>query len=151
VTENARANAGREAGVRVSTDPAELDLDWVHDALSNRAYWALGRSRDVVEASIAGSVCVGAYRGPAQVGFARVVTDGATFAWLCDVFVDESERGNGIGTRLVEALLDDQRVRHVGRVLLATTDAASLYERLGFKSLEHPERQMERRSNAGRK
>jgi GNAT superfamily N-acetyltransferase len=135
----------------VTTDPADLDVDWIHDALSNRAYWALGRSRDVVEASIAGSVCVGAYRGSAQVGFARAVTDGATFAWLCDVFVDESERGNGIGTQLVEALLDDPRIRPVGRVALATTDAASLYERFGFKPLEHPERQMERRSNAGRK
>jgi GNAT superfamily N-acetyltransferase len=95
-------------------------------------------------------VCIGAYRGSAQVGFARVITDGVTFAWLCDVFVDESERGNGIGTRLVEAILDDPRVRDVGRVALATTDAASLYERLGFKQLEHPERQMERRSKAGR-
>jgi GNAT superfamily N-acetyltransferase len=138
-------------GVRVSGDPAELDLDWIHDALSNRAFWALGRSRGVVEASIAGSVCVGAYRGSAQVGFARVITDGVTFAWLCDVFVDESERGNRIATQLVEAILDDPRVRDVGRVALATSDAASLYERLGFRPLEHPERQMERRSSAGRK
>jgi N-acetylglutamate synthase-like GNAT family acetyltransferase len=134
----------------VSGDPAELDVDWIHDALSNRALWALGRSREVVEASIPGSVCIGAYRGSAQVGFARVITDGLTFAWLCDVFVDESERGHGIGTRLVAAILDDPRVRDVGRVALATTDAASLYERLGFKRLEHPERLMERRKEAGR-
>jgi GNAT superfamily N-acetyltransferase len=149
VTENARANAGREAGIRVSTDSAELDLDWVHDALSNRAYWALGRSRAVVEASIAGSVCVAAYRGEAQVGFARVITDGVTFAWLCDVFVDESERGNGIGTRLVEAILADPRVGNVRRVALSTTDAAGVYTRFGFRPLDHPERWMERRA-AGR-
>ena len=133
-------------GVRVSSDPAELDLDWVHDALSNRAYWALERSRAAVEASIAGSVCFGAFRGPAQVGFARVITDGVTFAWLCDVFVDESERGTGVGSRLLEAVLADPRVRDVKRVALSTTDAAGLYARFGFEPLAHPERWMERRA-----
>src|SRR5439155_2457717 len=88
---------GREAGVRVSSDPAELDLDWIHEALSERAYWALGRSRGTVEASIAGSLCFGAFRDGRQVGFARVVTDGVTFGWVCDVFVDETARGRGVG------------------------------------------------------
>jgi N-acetylglutamate synthase-like GNAT family acetyltransferase len=133
-------------GVRVSSDPAELDIDWIHEALSNHAFWALGRSRADVEASITASVCVGAYRGTEQVGFARVVTDGVTFAWLCDVFVAESERGSGIGTRLVEAILADPRVAGVKRIALATTDAASLYARLGFQPIGHPERWMERRT-----
>lgn len=132
--------------IRISTDPAELDLGWIHDALSQRAHWAIGRSRADVAASIAGSLSFGVFRGPAQIGFARVVTDGVTFAWLCDVFVDESERGSGIGSRLVEAILVDPRLSRVQRIVLATSDAANLYRRLAFEPLDHPERWMQRRA-----
>jgi GNAT superfamily N-acetyltransferase len=136
-------NAGLAAGVRVSTDPAELDLDWIHKALSERAYWALGRSRGTVEASISSSFCFGAFRGGRQVGFARVITDGVTFGWLCDVFVDEPERGRGVGTALMGAIVEDERLRRL-RLVLATRDADALYAAHGFRPLVHPERWMER-------
>jgi GNAT superfamily N-acetyltransferase len=83
--------------------------------------------------------------GPRQVGFARVVTDQATFAWVCDVFVDEAFRGRGVGSRLMAAILADPRLGRVRRMLLATSNAAALYERFGFEPLDHPERWMERR------
>jgi GNAT superfamily N-acetyltransferase len=100
-------------GVRVSTDPAELDTDWLVPAISERAYWALGRSRATIEASIRGSLCFGAYDdadGGRQVGFARVVTDEATYGWVCDVFVDETARGRGIGSALMAAIVADPRL-----------------------------------------
>ena len=119
-------------------------LDWIHAALSERAYWALGRSREVVEASIAGSLCFGAFEEDGrQVGFARVVTDGVTFGWVCDVFVDEAERGRGIGSALIAAIVDDERLRDL-RLALATRDADALYAAHGFRFLVHPERWMER-------
>ncbi len=144
-------------GVRISTDPAELDLDWIHDALSRRAYWALGRTRETVAASISRSLCFGAYRGGHQVGFARVITDGATFGWVCDVFVDETARGLGAGRRLVETIVADPRLQGL-RLVLATRDAHGLYARHGgFEPLRNPDRWMERRlapappgSSAGR-
>ena len=133
-----------EQPIRLSTDPAEIDLDWLHPALSERAYWALGRSRETVERSIARSLCFSALRGDRQVGFARVVTDEATFGWVCDVFVDEAERGQGTGIRLVEAIAGDPRLDGL-RLMLATRDAGELYERYaGFEPLRNPERLMER-------
>src|SRR5574340_34235 len=95
---------------RISTDPSEIDLDWLHSALSERSYWALGRSRELVERSVANSLCYSALDGPRQIGFARVVTDQATFAWVCDVFVDEDHRGRGIGRMLMAAVTDDPRL-----------------------------------------
>jgi GNAT superfamily N-acetyltransferase len=130
--------------VRISTDPSELDLDWLIPALSERAYWALGRSRDLIERSIANSVCFGAYRGDRQIGFARVVTDQATFAWVCDVFVDEAERGRGIGDALIGAVVADPRLQGLKRMILSTRDAHGLYERHGFRLLATPERLMDR-------
>ena len=137
-------NAGRETGVRVSSDPAELDLDWLVPALSERAYWALGRSRATVEASIGRSLCFGAYEvSGRQVGFARVVTDQATYGWVCDVFVDESARGRGIGKALMAAIVADPRLADC-RLQLATRDAADLYTQFGFRPLRTPDRWMER-------
>jgi len=130
--------------LRISTDPAELDLDWLHPALSERAYWALGRSRPVVERSIAGSLVFGAYAGGRQVGFARVVTDQATFAWICDVFVDESMRGRGVGKRLMAAIVEDPRLQGLKRMMLATDDAHGLYAAFGFEPLGQPEKLMVR-------
>jgi len=137
------SNAGREAGVRVSTDQAELDLDWLVPALSERAYWALGRPRATVEASIRGSLCFGAFLGDRQVGFARVVTDEATYGWVCDVFVDEGERGAGIGKALMAAIIADDRLSDC-RLVLSTRTAAKLYAQYGFQPLAHPELMMER-------
>ncbi len=130
--------------VRISADPADLDMDWLHAALSERAYWALGRSPDLIDRSIENSLGFGAYRGDRQVGFARVVTDQATFAWVCDVFVDEAERGRGIGDALMAAIVADRRLQGLKRMILSTRDAHGLYERHGFRSLAAPDRWMER-------
>jgi GNAT superfamily N-acetyltransferase len=138
-------NAGQPTGVRVSTDPADVDLDWLHPALSERAYWALGRSREQVERSIERSWTYTALDGDRQVGFARVVTDGVTFAWVCDVFVDEAERGRGIGDLLMGTIAADPRLAGLRRVILATRDAHELYERHGFVPLVSPERWMQLR------
>jgi N-acetylglutamate synthase-like GNAT family acetyltransferase len=139
-------NAGQPTGVRISTDPQDLDLDWVYPALSDRAYWALGRSRDQVERSIRNSLCFGAYDADGrQVGIARVITDEATFAWICDVFVDESARGQGIGQALMAAIVADARLQGLRRMVLATRDAETLYARFGFEPLRNSSRWMERR------
>src|SRR5215204_6103772 len=106
----------------VSTDPARVQLDAVHAWLGS-CYWSPGIRRDVVERAFDNSLVAGAYRGGAQIGVARVVTDRATFAWLCDVFVEETERGRGIGRAMVQALLDDPRLQTLRRWCLATRDA----------------------------
>ena len=144
--EDTPANAGREAGVRISTDPAELDVDWVVEALSERAYWAKGRPKDVIVASIQGSLCFGAYREARQVGFARVVTDLATFGWVCDVFVDQSERGRGVGGQLMQAITNHPELSRLKRLVLSTRDAQAFYAAFGFEPLENPERWLIRRS-----
>lgn len=141
--EGSSAPSGSE--IRVSTDPAEFDLEWVVSALSERAYWALGRSREAIVASLANSLCYGLFHDREQVAVARVVTDRATFGWLCDVFVDEAWRGQGLGGRLIDAIVADPRLRDVPRLVLATRDAGELYRRHGgFEPLAAPERFMER-------
>jgi GNAT superfamily N-acetyltransferase len=143
VYEGSSAPSGSE--IRVSTDPAEFDLEWVVAALSERAYWALGRPRDAIIASLANSLCYGLFHGREQVAVARVVTDRATFGWLCDVFVDEAWRGKGLGGRLIDEIMADTRLRDVPRLVLATRDAGELYRRHGgFEPLAAPERFMER-------
>ena len=136
------SNAGREAGVRISTNAADIDLEWLVPALSERAYWAQGRPRDVIVASIERSLCFSAFDGDRQVGFARVVTDEATFGWVCDVFVDEGARGLGIGTLLIQTIVEDSRLRDLRRLVLATRDAHEVYARAGFVPLPYPERFM---------
>jgi GNAT superfamily N-acetyltransferase len=138
-------NAGLPTGVRISTDPADVDLDWLVPALSERAYWALGRRREAIEESIRHSLCFSALEGRRQIGFARVITDLATFGWVCDVFVDESARGQGVGTLLIRTIAEDPRLRDLRRLVLATRDAHDVYARAGFGPLVHPERWMERR------
>ena len=129
---------------RISTDPADVELDWLVEALSKRAYWALGRSRDVIERSIANSLCFSAIQDGRQVGFARVVTDQATFAWVCDVFVDERVRGQGIGKQLMAAVTDDPRLAGLKRTMLATSSPA-FYTPFGYAPLERPERWLVRK------
>jgi GNAT superfamily N-acetyltransferase len=131
--------------VRVSADPSLLDVPRIHRWLSEDAYWSLGRTREVVERSIEHSLNFGAYADSGeQVGYARVVTDHATFAWLCDVYVDPSSRGAGVGTALLDAVTAQLAPLGLSRTLLATADAHSLYERYGFKPLAHPSRFMAR-------
>ena len=125
----------RADGYQISTDPDRLDLDRVHAWLAGDAYWARGRERETVARSFAGSIGFGVYRAGdgRQVAVARVVTDGATFAWLCDVYVDPAERGRGLGTWLAGAVRDHLAELGVGRILLATLDAHRVYAKLGFR------------------
>ncbi|MEB8336698.1 GNAT family N-acetyltransferase [Streptomyces endophyticus] len=131
-------------GYAISTDPARIDTDRVHAWLSEDAYWALGRPRAQQDKALAGSLNFGVYDAASgeQVAYARVVTDAATFAWLCDVYVDRSVRGKGIGKAMVTAIRDHLEPLGIRRVLLATQDAHGVYEEVGFKPLEHPERWM---------
>jgi len=128
----------------ISADPARLDVPRIHRWLSTDAYWALGRPLDRQEAAIAGSLNFGAY-DPAtgeQHAYARVVTDLATFAWLCDVYVDPAARGKGLGTALVAAVRDHLAPHGLRRVLLATADAHGVYAKLGFTPLADPSKWM---------
>jgi len=127
-------------GYEISTDAARLDRERVHRWLSTDAYWALGRPREKQEAAIDGSLNFGVYDTASgeQTAYARVVTDRATFAWLCDVYVDPSVRGKGIGTALVGTVREHLRPYGVRRILLATHDAHGVYAKLGFAPLETP-------------
>ena len=126
----------------VSTDPARIDIESVHRFLSDEAYWSPGVPEDVVRRAIAGSLVFGLYRGSAQVGLARVVSDRATFAWLCDVYVLEEHRGHGLGKWLMECVKAHPELQGLRRWLLATRDAHGLYEQFGFEPVD-PERFME--------
>ena len=131
------------AAVSVTTDLDDIDLDVVHRWLSEEAYWALGRSRDVVEAAARASVNFGALDADGRlVGYARVVTDQVTFAWLCDVFVDPAARGLGAGKALAGAVVAAVRPMGLKRVMLATADAHELYRRFGFEGVTDPEKLM---------
>jgi len=129
--------------IEISTDAARLDLDAIHAYLST-SYWAAGRSRELVAKSVANSLCFGVYDGARQVGLARVVTDRATFAYLCDVYVLESHRGRGIGKQLMRAVVAHPDLQGLRRFQLVTRDAHTLYEPFGFTPLAQPERHMER-------
>ncbi len=126
----------------ISTDPQRFDLDAVHAFLS-RSFWAEGIPKALVAKAAANSLCFGLFDGPAQVGFARVVTDRATFAYLCDVYVLESHRGLGLGKWLVQSVMAHPDLQGLRRFQLVTRDAHGLYERHGFAVPANPERQME--------
>jgi GNAT superfamily N-acetyltransferase len=126
----------------ISCDNSKLDLVMVHNFLSN-SYWSPGLPMDVLRRAIAGSLCFGLYRGIEQVGFARVVTDRATFAYLCDVFVLEEHRGKKLGRRLMEAVTGHPDLQGLRRLVLVTRDAHGLYEQFGFRPLARPEGYME--------
>ncbi|MEU2156006.1 GNAT family N-acetyltransferase [Streptomyces sp. NPDC019396] len=132
------------AGYEISADPARLDPALIHRWLSQDAYWALGRSREKQDAAIAGSLNFGLYDSAsgAQVGYARVVTDRATFAWLCDVYIAPDARGKGLGTALVAAVREHLAPYGLRRVLLATADAHEVYAKIGFEPLAKPEKWM---------
>jgi GNAT superfamily N-acetyltransferase len=131
----------RADGYQLSTDPARLDLDRVHRWLSTDAYWAKGRPREKHDRAVASSLNFGVYETVSgeQVAYARVVTDRATFAWLCDVYVDRSVRGKNIGTAMVGAVRDHLLPFGLRRILLATADAHGVYARLGFEPLARPD------------
>jgi GNAT superfamily N-acetyltransferase len=128
----------------ITTDRSRLDVALIHKFLSNESYWAGERSIEVVKRSIDNSLCFGVYVNTQQVGFARVVTDFATFAWLADVFVVSDHRGHGLAKWLMEVILAHPELQGFRRWVLATKDAHSLYARFGFIPLHRPERWMER-------
>jgi len=127
----------------VTTDPARQDVDAIH-AYLQRAYWCEGIPRDIVERAIRNSLCFGLLDGVAQVGLARVVTDYATYAYLCDVYVLESHRGRGLGKWLIECVMVHPQLQGLRRFNLATRDAHSLYAQFGFQPLRQPEVHMEK-------
>ena len=129
----------------ISTDKARLHVEVIHDFLHSTSYWAQGRPLSTVQRSIENSLCFGVYRGSRQVGFARVVTDYATFAWLCDVFILNQYRGQGLGKWLIERITTHPDLQALKGFILATRDAHELYRRYGgFFPLESPEKWMRR-------
>ena len=133
----------RQEDVLISDDRTKLDRALIHYFLSERSYWAQGVSREVVDRSIDHSLCFGVYCEGKQVGFARVVTDYATFAWLADVFILEEARGRGLSKQLVAAILAHPGLQGLRRFLLGTLDAHGLYAQFGFTPIKLVERFME--------
>ncbi|GAB4585762.1 GNAT family N-acetyltransferase [Nocardia sp. IFM 10818] len=132
-----------EDGYGIDVDPERIDVDRVHHWLSTDTYWALGREWEIVERAIRGSLNFGVYDADGeQVAYARVVTDKATFAWLCDVYVDREHRGKGLGRRLVAAVRDHLASYKIRRIALVTFDAHSLYAEAGFAPLTDPQNWM---------
>lgn len=128
----------------ISADKALLDLDLIHRFLSEEAPWSRGIPLELVARAIAGSLCFGAYLAGRQVGFARVISDAATFAYLADVFVLPAQRGQGIAKRLMEAVMAHPELQGLRRFMLATSTAPQLYAQYGFRPCARPEILMEK-------
>lgn len=128
----------------ISTDQTRLDATLIHRYLSQDSYWARGVPLDVLERAIRGSLCFGVYAPERQVGFARVVTDAATFAYLADVFILPDHRGLGLGKQLVAAIMAHPDLQGLRRIMLATRDAHGLYRHFGFTAPKNPQLLMER-------
>jgi len=127
----------------ISTDQSKIDLDTIHNFLS-KSYWAEGISKQIIRKSIENSLCFGVYAKARVIGFARVITDFATFAYLADVFIVPEERGKGLSKWLMQVIIDHPRLQGLRRFTLATKDAHELYAKFGFKPFVNPERWMER-------
>ena len=133
----------KKDGFTVSTDRQKLDRDAIHRFLAE-SYWARGIPRDVVDRSIENSVCFGLYAEEKMIGFARVISDAATFGYLSDVFVLPSHRGRGLAAWFMEIVMGHPDFRGIRRWMLATADAHGLYRKVGFTQLSRPERIMEK-------
>ncbi len=127
---------------QISTKPELLDVTLIH-AFLTKSYWSLGVPRSVVERAISNSLCFGVYRGAEQVGFARVVTDKATFAFLADVFILEAHRGKGLSKWLMQEIKAHKDLQSLRRFMLGTKDAHGLYMQFEFSELANPSRMME--------
>ena len=132
----------RRDHLTISTDPTRLDMDAVCDFLA-RAYWAKGRPRAATERAFVNSLVFGLYNGTRQIGMARVVSDFAIFAYLCDFFIHEDYRGHGVGQWMLQTIFDHPDLKGMRRWMLATSDAHGLYARYGFQSPGRPETWME--------
>lgn len=128
----------------ISTDKARLDIPLIHQFLSTQSYWAVGIPYETVRKSIENAFCFGVYAGEKQVGFARVITDFATTAYIGDVFILPDYRKNGLSKWLVETMTSHPDLQGFRRWILATADAHTLYEKYGFVVIQHPERWMEK-------
>jgi GNAT superfamily N-acetyltransferase len=141
----------RNKNFLISTDKQFLRLDSIHNFLSKEAYWCLGIPRTVVARAIDHSLCFGLYKAAAdglkQIGFARVVTDHATFAWICDVYVEEEFRGQGLSKWLMKSVMEHPSMKGLRRSCLATKDAHALYQQFGFEVTKAPENWMEIKDN----
>jgi len=126
---------------KISTDPGELDLKLIHKYLSEESYWAEGIPLETVEKALANSLCFGLYKSKKQIGFARLVTDKATFAYLADVFVLEEYRGQGLSKWLMEVIQSHPELQGLRRWMLMTRDAQGLYEQFGWTVLDEDARQ----------
>ena len=125
----------------ISTDKNKINIEYVHDFLSH-SYWSPGVPMETVTKAMNGSLCFGVYDNDKQIGYARMVTDTATFAYLADVFIDENYRGKGLGKWLVKTILAHPELQGLRRIMLATKDAHALYEQVGFTPINNPERYM---------
>jgi ribosomal protein S18 acetylase RimI-like enzyme len=128
----------RRGSYRITTDPNQIDVDAVHAYLT-QSYWARGIPRETVAKSIRGSICFGLFDGPRQIGLGRVITDRATFAYLCDVYVLEGYRGRGLARWLMEVIVAHPELSGLRRFVLVTRSASGLYEKFGFTPLRRPE------------
>lgn len=128
----------------ISTDKSHLDIDAIHRFLVEDSYWARERTLEQTKTAIENSICFGLYSDGRLIGFARVVTDRATFAYIGDVFVIDEFRGRGLSKWLMEVMISHPELQGLRRWVLATRDAHSLYEKFGFHELVHPDRWMER-------
>lgn len=129
--------------ISVNTDATLLDINFVQSFLENDSYWARERSLEQTKTAIQNSICFGVYDGDKQIGFARVISDKATFAYLGDVFIVSEYQGRGIGKMLMAAIIEHPELQGLRRWILATRDAHGLYEQFGFHGLKFPERWME--------
>ena len=132
----------KKNGFTITTEKEKLDIDLIHSFL-NRTYWAEGISKETIRRSIEGSLCFGVYENDKQVGFARMITDRATFAYLADVFIIEEYRGRGLSKWLMEVIMSHPDLQRLRRMILATKDAHGLYEKFGFTPLINVERWMQ--------
>ena len=128
----------------ISTDPDQFDFDRLHAFIGHESYWAAGIPRATFERAVRNSLAFGVFDGAAQIGFARVVTDRATYAYLCDVFVASSHRGRGVGTWLIQAVLAHPDLQGLRRTCLLTRDAQGLYKQFGFTEFPTPGRFLQR-------
>ncbi len=133
----------RKGDYLISTDPTRLNIPLIHDFISTQSYWGQGRRIETVQRALDNSLTFGLYKHDEQVGFARVVTDYCTFAWLADVFVVEGHRGMGLSKWLMEVIISHPELVNMRRWVLATKDAHGLYAQFGFEPLLQPERWME--------
>lgn len=129
--------------IQISTDKQKLNVDLIHEYLSKESYWAKDRDIDIVKRSIDNSLCFGIYSESKQIGFARVVTDYAVFAWIMDVFILKNFRGNGFGKNLMSAIMTHAELQNLQRWGLGTDDTHGLYAQFGFKPLRKPQNMME--------